>query len=280
MQFAVTETNFTPATPVPTGYEFESFLKKPGTDSNGISVLVPIPPLIFSGTPGQFTNGVFTNSAENFLGIGWYERYTETNLYPTPAQDLITFSQAHDNLFLSSAGKVIVGSYSFKIPNNAAISNIYQIQLTRPSATADGVEPALLFPVTNGSLTVGAINLTKNVTVGIVQYLVGDVDTFRWFNAGDFGNGFLSSPDVSETFQTAIYGLNSPPAGTDFFDAEDSSNANTNNDPTLFTGNDLGINNMKYGDGVIDISDVYVTFRRSLDPSLAWVRSLLVERCP
>ncbi len=38
----------------------------------------------------------------------------------------------------------------------------------------------------------------------------------------------------------------------------------------LFDGNDTTINQMAFGDGVLDVCDVYVTFRRSLDPSLSW----------
>jgi hypothetical protein len=38
----------------------------------------------------------------------------------------------------------------------------------------------------------------------------------------------------------------------------------------LFDGNDTTINQIAFGDGVLDVCDVYVTYRRSLDPSLAW----------
>jgi hypothetical protein len=40
----------------------------------------------------------------------------------------------------------------------------------------------------------------------------------------------------------------------------------------MFNGDDTSINLMPFGDGVLDVSDVYVTFRRSLDPSLTWYR--------
>jgi hypothetical protein len=39
---------------------------------------------------------------------------------------------------------------------------------------------------------------------------------------------------------------------------------------TLFSGNDTNINQVAFGDGVLDVCDVYVTYRRSLDPSLTW----------
>jgi hypothetical protein len=38
----------------------------------------------------------------------------------------------------------------------------------------------------------------------------------------------------------------------------------------LFNGTDASINQIAFGDGVLDVCDVYVTFRRSLDPSLYW----------
>ena len=40
----------------------------------------------------------------------------------------------------------------------------------------------------------------------------------------------------------------------------------------LFDGNDTTINQIAFGDGVLDVCDVYVTYRRSLDPSLTWFR--------
>ena len=39
----------------------------------------------------------------------------------------------------------------------------------------------------------------------------------------------------------------------------------------LFDGNDTNINQIAFGDGILDVCDVYVTFRRSLDTnSLVW----------
>ncbi|HEX9045831.1 MAG TPA: hypothetical protein VF988_02290, partial [Verrucomicrobiae bacterium] len=40
----------------------------------------------------------------------------------------------------------------------------------------------------------------------------------------------------------------------------------------LFGGNDTTINQVAFGDGQLDVCDVYVTFRRSLDPGLTWFR--------
>ena len=48
----------------------------------------------------------------------------------------------------------------------------------------------------------------------------------------------------------------------------DSSDGSFNN---YYTETDAQIDSITNGDGVLDVSDVYVTFRRSLDPSLNWV---------
>jgi hypothetical protein len=165
---------------------------------------------------------------------------------------------------------VVLGSYSFDIPANAAVNRAYQIQINRPSADGDGFTQNVLVQVpTNGSLGVGAVNSIKNVTVGVVPYLVGDAAPFRWFNAGDFGDSNILNNDVLEIFRCAAYQDNIPPAGSDFFDALDSSNGQDNN---YYDGDDTLINTMQFGDGKLDVSDLYVTFRRSLDPSLKWVQ--------
>ena len=326
-------------------------------------VYIPILPEMFAG--GGFTNLMFTNLVENLLGVGWVERFGEKNLYDTTKQTLITYSMAHDDMFptASQPNGVIVGGYSFQVPLNAGSNQTYQIQIGRPSATTDGIgtpgSSVFIYAPTNGSLAGGTINSIKNVTVGQRKYLVGNVYPFRWFNAGDFGNTNLQNADVEQVFQSAIYGLNYPPAGSDFFDAMDScgnigvldgatgyytntvppyptnftytttnyiytDNINTNtipgmttsnvithtvsiymdstpitayytlttNAPTftnvvtvpgmtysfpniyvpsLFGGNDQNINQIAFGDGVLDVCDVYVTYRRSLDTgSLLW----------
>ena len=112
------------------------------------------------------------------------------------------------------------------------------------------------------------------------------------FNAGDFGKILptleqtnLVNADVMQVFQSAIYLLDIPPSGSDLFDAMDSCGYFATTDPltgllvpytkshvdpnAMFDGNDLCINSVAFGDGVLDVCDVFVTFRRSLDPSLA-----------
>jgi hypothetical protein len=346
-------------------FGFQSMLMQPiGTPP----VYVPIPPEMFTGV--AFTNLMFVDTNVNLLGVGWMERAGATNLYDTTKQTLITYSIAHDDMFPNSLQPqgVIVGGYSFQVPGNATNGQTYQIQIGRPSATSDGIgapgSSVYIEATTSGSLTNGAINAVKNVTIGSRKYLVGNVYPFSWFNAGDFGNTNLQSADVEQVFQSAIYSLDYPPAGSDFFDAMDSCGnigvlngatgyytnaavypylyafplksyvytydintnlvstvtnsftntfkiyidttsvaanstktyiyttstnpisvystnvvlvANVHNFPAnpyypgLFSGNDTNINQIAFGDGILDVCDVYVTYRRSLDTNgLVW----------
>jgi sugar lactone lactonase YvrE len=244
-------------------------------------------------TFGYFANLQFIDTNVNLLGVGWQETHFiyGTNLYPTPNQDLIAYSRAHDDLFLQANGKVIAGGYRFLVPFAATPGQMYQIQIGRPSATSDGIgapgSSVYIATPTNGSLYAGAINSLKNVTVGQISYIAGNCYPFRWFNAGDFGNTNLQDADVQQVFNSAVYGYNEP-MNSDFFDSMDSccgfgiTNTGagylTNNtsittqamEDLLFDGDDTTINQIAFGDGQLDVCDVFVTFRRSLDPSLVW----------
>ena len=177
---------------------------------------------------GGFTNLMFTNLIENLLGVGWVERAGETNLYDTTKQTLITYSMAHDDMFpnASQPNGVIVGGYSFQVPLNATNGQTYQIQIGRPSATSDGIgAPGSSVSFTRRPMVhwreAQSMPLKTSPSASR-KYLVGNVYPFRWFNAGDFGNTNLQNADVEQVFQSAIYSLNYPPAGSDFFDAMDS----------------------------------------------------------
>jgi len=306
LQFNLTVTNAGPnpgPAITPNAFGFQTMLMKPLPTTP--VVYIPIPPYMFvaEGTSPQpttnsilyegnwFENLVFTNTANNLLGVGWLERVGNTNLYDTTKQDLITYSIAHDVLHLSANGQVEVGGYAFLVPTNAGPGQTYQIQIGRPSATSDGIgapgSSVYIYAPTNGSLAGGAMNSIKTVTMGQRKYIVGNVYPFRWFNAGDFGNTNLQNADVMQVFQSAIYSLDYPPLGSDFFDAMDSCGAtyvdlghgylelntfvtDTNLLNLLFNGNDTTINQIAFGDGNLDVCDVYVTYRRSLDPSLTW----------
>ncbi len=309
LQFNLTVTNggTNPGPAVtPNAYGFQSMLMKPLPNES--DVFVPIEPYEFvtAGTNAQpeptsiYYDGAwyqsleFTNTAENLISVGWLERYGETNLYNTLSQNLLTYSLAHDRLYPNSSEplEVVVGGYSFVVPGSATNGQTYQIQIGRPSATSDGVGAAgssvYIAAPTNGATAGGSpINALKYVTVGQRKYVVGSVYPFSWFNAGDFGSTNIVNADLEQVFQSAIYDYNMPPAGSDFFDAMDSCGgtyvdlghgylefnsyiSGTNATAPLFDGNDTSINQIAFGDGVLDVCDVYVTFRRSLDPSLAW----------
>ena len=247
----------------------------------------------YGGHPG-FLDLQFVNSSLNLIGVGWLERAGKTNLYDTTKQDLLKYSQPHDTLFLEDNSEVVLGGYVFEVSPLARPGQTYRIQIGRPSATSDGIgapgSEVYIATPTNGALAGGAINSIKNVTVAQRKYIAGDCAPFRWFNAGDFGNTNLNNSDVEQVFQSSTYSLDYPPDGSDFFDSMDSCGGtyldlghgylefdssirgDTNALDALFGGDDTTINQIAFGDGVLDVCDVYVTFRRSLDPSLVWFR--------
>ena len=315
LQFNLSVTNAgpNPGPPVTSGaYGFNSFLEEPLPDSNP-PIYEFIPPLAFyplginppppnqivnfngPNSPTNFVNTLTTNLSQNLLSIGWLERLGQKNLFDTTKQNLITYSQAHDVQYPNAGnpGSIEIGGFSFQVPLAAINGQTYQIQIGSPSATSDGIgapgSDVFISAPNNGNFYGGIpINSTKYVTVGQRKYIVGSVYPFRWFNAGDFGSTRIVSADVAQVFQAAIYNLDYPPAGSDFFDAMDSCGAYLayldgvtgiyTNDTTqighanpLFDGNDTSINHLAYGDGMLDVCDVYVTFRRSLDTNdLVW----------
>jgi hypothetical protein len=264
--------------------------------TSATNALPVVPPTnqVFQYNNGWFEPLSFSDNSRNLLGVGWLERLGQTNLYPTLSQDLIASSQAHDTMFTPAMGKVVLGGYAFQIPPTAAPGQTYQVQIGRPSATSDGIgapgsDVYVATPI-GGSLSNGAMNSVKIVTAGQLKYVAGDCAPFRWFNAGDFGNTNLDNSDVEQVFQSAVYSLNYPPPHSDFYDSMDSCGTlgvptangywvpgSTISDPAtlnlLFDGNDTLINSMAFGNipqMPLDVCDVYVTFRRSLDPSLTW----------
>lgn len=234
--------------------------------------------VFITNTVASFTNLLVTNLNSALLGVGWLERNGQTNLYNTRIQDLIVNSQAHDTLFESGNGKVVVGGFSFVVPTNALAGHTYRVEIGRPSATEDGITTDIFIESPDGTDPNVPIFGIRNLTVGNRTYIVGDVAPFQWFNAGDFGNTNILNNDILQVFQSAmeIYNLNAPPSGSDLEDAMDTCCVSTNGTNlgttsfNPFDGSDTTINQVGFGDGVIDVRDVFVNFRRALDPSLAW----------
>jgi len=299
-------------------FSFQSMLMQPIPNTQPV-IYTNIPPYAYAAfftnedanyinyNGGQFVDLDVSNGNE--LAVGWAERAGFTNLYNTAAQTLTTYSIAHDILYPSAAqgepNGVFAGGYMFQLSSNAVNGEQYQIELSRASGTSDGIgAPGAGIDIyaadlTNAaSLGAGTLSAIKNVTVGSIPYLAGNVYPFGWFNAGDFGNSNLQSADIEQVFQSAIYNLDTPPFNPlsmdahggytivcDMYDAEDSCGqlGYLDNNPAdknygfytnagpltladeqqLFAGNYSLINNMAFGDGKLDISDVYLTFLRS-----------------
>lgn len=277
MQFDLTEsgTNYKVDTNT---WHFGSTLMQPLT--NGILTNIPPSIVVTNGNPTNFytTNGVWLET-NGLMGVAWITLPPQTNLYPTPGQDLTAYSLV-DGYEFTEAGnaQAVIGHFSFFTPTNAAPGNQYTIQIELPSAsTYSSTTPSppigvFLQATTNGSLSNGAINAIKQVTVSnTVSYLVGDAFPLEWFNAGDFGDYNLQNDDVMAVYQTAIGippvgGINGPPINSDLYDAMDSASGAYN----LYDANDSDINSITNGDGILDVNDVYVTLRRSLDTNLIW----------
>jgi len=255
-----------------------------------------LPPLraynLGSGT--NYVSSTFVNTNNNLLGVAWIFRSGFSYLYSDPfgevildydtsKQDLVSFSIAHDTLFTKAGGVVVVGAYAFQIPTNTAIGDKYFMQLGSPSATSDGV---------SAGIYIASPAVSQAVTVGAPTYVVGDVAPFHWLNAGDFGDTHLDNSDVQQVYQAAIVNVDMPPTNSDLYLAMDSSgrfgqwdavnqyytdpgaggNLDFASQQAMWDGNDLSINTNAFGDGTLDINDLFVTFRRSLDPSLTWFK--------
>ncbi|HEY1787506.1 MAG TPA: hypothetical protein VGJ73_05090, partial [Verrucomicrobiae bacterium] len=310
LEFDMTVTNLGPHAVPTGGFGFQSMLMKPisGTTPAIYTNIPPLifdsgnvnpPPgsqlVNYNGT--NFVNLTVPDTNLDELAAGWFELAGMTNLFNTTAQNLFTYSMAFIELLPNAQipNGVIVGGYAFQVPTNAQPGEQYEIQLNRPSADSDSLgengSALIIDTPTTGSLSNGPINSIKIVTVGQPKYLVGDVYPFQWFNAGNFGNGDLityGANDVQEVFNAVIYGINGPPAGSDLFDAMDSagglgtynaaagywtkvSNMNTAQKNLLFNVDDTTtINQMAFGDGVLDVCDVWVTFIRSQFPNVYW----------
>lgn len=293
MQFLLTSAPTNGAPPFDGIQTYQSLLKALEPGSSDPQIFWPLMPSV-PGTEIEidpFLNGLTNLSVvnttfsrgmmgdTNHLLIGYLERVGKQQLYDAASQDLIAYSIAHNRLFLGAEGKVLVGAYGITIPEAAVAGEQYLIEISRPSAVFELETDVLLLALeaeTQTALTNSdPISARKLVTVGQPGYIVGDVLPFGWFNAGDFGDGNILVNDIMQVFQAAIYQESVPPRGSDFRAAMDSSNGATNAAALTLSFSDVDaaiINDIKYGDGELMIDDVWVTFRRSLDPGLDWIR--------
>lgn len=284
---AVTNVGGSPVTKT-TGITFESKLVKPAvgqsgvtTVSNGFFLGFYVTNVYTDTANGLFvTNvepaiapGVITNMNGQYALVGWTEPPPPFGgiLYPE-GQHLVSQSMAHVNLFKSATlGRVILGSFGFQIPPGAPVGTEYRVEVTNANAsqtintTVPVVTPALTSLTALGAGNANSIK--RIIVVAAKPYLVGDIETFRWYNAGEFGDGKVDAVDVQQTVMMAIYRNNiAYPTNSDFFNTVDSYDSNSGIDPV--TGN---INNAKTGDSILTAGDVMVTWRRSVDPAAQWV---------
>jgi len=225
-------------------------------------------------TSSLFTDLLFTNHTDNLLGVGWVERFQEKNLYDTKLQTLVSYSLPHDTLFQSSQGQVVAGAFLFSVPQRATNNETYTLRVDRPSATGDGVASDVFIQVPDERFPDSDIKSYRTLRVGTPGYIVGDVAPFFWYNAGDFGDTNILNNDLTQLQETIVYALNLPPVDSDFMGAFDTCCVSTNavdlSSGFGYSGDDLNINKIGFGDGRLEVNDVFVAFRRALDPSLVW----------
>jgi hypothetical protein len=187
----------------------------------------------------------------------------------------LQFSGAAQTFFDLDADGRPLGTCPLLSPPAATPGTPYTIQINYPSASSYaapniGGPPIDVFvqAPTNGPTTGTRPNAIKLITVltnnsPASAHLVGDVFPFTWYNIGDFGDGLLQNDDVIETMEYAGAG-NFP--NNPFFDAMDSSDGSVNN---YYTASDATIDLITHWRWLqIDVDDVYVTLRRSLDPRI------------
>jgi Chitobiase/beta-hexosaminidase C-terminal domain/Fn3 associated len=180
----------------------------------------------FSASP--YTNGITTNGL------------------------LYTSLGTSNNMRLQNSGALM--NFLVTLPGTAHVGDTYRISVLQVSGTSDG-ETATI-PMTNLP--------NRTILVTNVAYLVGDTasssNPFRWYNAGDFGDGILDNADVNSVF-LASFGVHVPDSRTDAFNAMDAYPLDRTNAPG--------------GDGQIRFQDWNTILNRSVgrDTTNYWVRA-------
>jgi sugar lactone lactonase YvrE len=267
MQLDLTVTN-NGASPPPPPLSFVSDLLQPIKGEP--NEYAPIPPGIYINGVTNF--GVITTQPDT-LEVAWQVTPPVSNLYSSA--ELLEFSGAAETFFdLDSEQVAVLGELSFIVPAAAKPGTPYTLQINYPSASSY-VAPQIAGPPinvfiqapTNGPQTGTGLNALKLLTVltnnsPASAHLVGDVFPFNWYNIGDFGDALLLDDDVIQTMENVgVFKFDNNP----YYDAMDSSDGSVNN---YYLASDSAISAISTGDGVINVDDVYVTLRRSLDPGI------------
>ncbi len=126
------------------------------------------------------------------------------------------------------------------IDPNASEGHAYRIETLQASATSNGFF---------GEVAVASMP-ARTMTITTRQWLVGDVTSHSWYNAGDFGNGDLANNDVNAVFYSS-HGVRAPWPFTDVFNAMDAYPAEEDGGSAE-------------GDGVVDSFDLNVVLLRAL----------------
>jgi hypothetical protein len=233
-----------------------------------------LPPGIFDSLSDTTNVGISATQPDS-LELAWLVTPPVTNLYTSPY--LFEYSGLLQTLLVLEANGTLLGELVFPIPANAAPGTPYTLQISQPSASSYLAPdccgqpiPVFVQAPTNGPTTGTSPNAIKLITVltnnsPASAHLVGDVFPFNWFNIGDFGDGVLVNDDVIETMEYAFFHPGAYPTSGPWYDAMDSGNGTIN---TFYTDSDATIDLITTGDGFIKVDDVYVTLRRSLDPTL------------
>jgi hypothetical protein len=234
-----------------------------------------LPPGIFDNDTDTTNVGISATQPAS-LELAWLVTPSITNLYTSPS--LLEYSGIFETLLTLENNGTLIGELAFDIPSDAVPGTPYTIQLSYPSASSYNEPLCCGMPInvfvqapTNGPTFGTTPNAIKLVTVlsnnsPASAHLVGDVFPFNWFNIGDFGDNVLLNDDVIQTMEVAFFTPFFLPPSNPYFNALDSSDGSVN---TFYTSSDAAIDTITNGDGVLDVSDVYVTLRRSLDPTLA-----------
>jgi hypothetical protein len=274
MQFDLTLTNNGPSPNPPPPLSAANFivhLVQPDPAPPDFKLL---PPGIFDNLTDTTNVGISATQPDS-LELAWLVTPSVTNLYTSPT--LLEYSGVDETLFTLESTGTVLGALAFLIPPNAVPGYPYMLQISYPSASYY-VDPfccgspinVFVQAPTDGPLTGTSLNAIKLITVltnnsPASAHLVGDVSPYNWYNIGDFGDSVLLNDDVIQTMEYAFNNPYAYPVNNPYYNAMDSSDGTVNN---FYSQSDSTIDLITNGDGYIEVDDVYVTLRRSLDPTL------------